>query len=280
MMLRDTPRGLPVSRGSERRTARAGVEPARRGAQLASARRVRTLAFGVIVDPNISRPLPFAGLSYVDFNLFGTGSAVQRLLRRHVRAAGVLRSVDCAGSRWQLAGRAFGIASSYNDRAFVARPRAIRRNIRQRPAHASVWLLRPLTPRLSLRVGYDLDYTHFTRSDADRVRLRRPGGSGCARRCGSALDAQRAGWDAIGLVEAARAAAAGAPGAAPSPASIGRRHARLPALRRLDRAIGHRVSPRLVARVEAAGWAGTTSTGSAGIRSAPSTIGCMAIRRR
>ena len=32
------------------------------------------LAFGAIVDPNISRPLPFAGLSYVDFDLFGTGT--------------------------------------------------------------------------------------------------------------------------------------------------------------------------------------------------------------
>ena len=36
--------------------------------------RVRTLAGGVIIDPNISRPLPFAGISYVDFNLFGTGT--------------------------------------------------------------------------------------------------------------------------------------------------------------------------------------------------------------
>ena len=38
--------------------------------------RVRTLAAGVIIDPNISVPLPFAGISYVDFNLLDTGTQV------------------------------------------------------------------------------------------------------------------------------------------------------------------------------------------------------------
>ena len=81
--------------------------------------RVRTLAFGVIVDPNISQPLPFAGISYLDFNLFGTGTQFNGFFGgSYGQLAFSVPSLR--GSRWQLAGRAFGIASSYNDRAFAA----------------------------------------------------------------------------------------------------------------------------------------------------------------
>ena len=71
VMLRDTPEGyryLKRSRSTGEGTVQAEPEIAGR------ANRVRTLAVGVILDPNISVPLPFAGLSYVDFNLFGTGT--------------------------------------------------------------------------------------------------------------------------------------------------------------------------------------------------------------
>ncbi|HXG57327.1 MAG TPA: hypothetical protein VNJ03_18245, partial [Vicinamibacterales bacterium] len=77
VMLRDTAEGYRYLT-RERRPARPGIEgaapvpPVPEVAERAD--RVRTLAAGVIIDPNISRPLPFAGLSYVDFNLFGTGS--------------------------------------------------------------------------------------------------------------------------------------------------------------------------------------------------------------
>ena len=72
VMLRDTPEGYrylkrDVSDGG--RPATPDVDRA-----VAARDRVRTLVGGVIVDPNISVPLPFAGLSYVDFNLFGTGT--------------------------------------------------------------------------------------------------------------------------------------------------------------------------------------------------------------
>ena len=78
---------------------------------------MRTLAGGVIIDPNISRPLPFAGISYVDFNLFGTGSQLSLFFGgAYAQLAFSMPSVK--GSRWQLAGRAFGIAASYNDRSF------------------------------------------------------------------------------------------------------------------------------------------------------------------
>jgi hypothetical protein len=37
---------------------------------------IRTAVFGMIVDPNITTPLPFAGLSYVDLDVLGTGAQV------------------------------------------------------------------------------------------------------------------------------------------------------------------------------------------------------------
>ena len=86
--------------------------------------RIRTLAFGVIVDPNISQPLPFAGLSYVDFNLFGTGTQFSGFFGGSYGQL-AFSAPSLRGTRWQLAGRAFGIASSYNDRAFEQRPRAV-----------------------------------------------------------------------------------------------------------------------------------------------------------
>ena len=89
---------------------------------------MRTLAFGVIVDPNIIAPLPFAGLSYVDFNLFGTGAQFNGFFGgTYGQLAFSVPSLR--GSRWQLAGRAFGIASSYNDRAFVGGREQYDRNI-------------------------------------------------------------------------------------------------------------------------------------------------------
>ena len=160
VMLRDTAEGFrylkrePGARTASGEAGAVAVEVANRSS------RVRTLAAGVIIDPNISIPLPFAGLSYVDFNLFNTGTQLNGFFGgSYAQLAMSVPSI--AGSRWQLAGRAFGIASSYNDRSFRAGREIYEENVRQRPAHASVWLLRPLTSRLSLRVGYDLDYTRL-----------------------------------------------------------------------------------------------------------------------
>jgi hypothetical protein len=156
VMLRDTPHGYRYLQRVDPASPSAAVERVLAG----RADRVRTLAAGVIVDPNITRPLPFAGLSYVDFNLLGTGSQLNAFVGgTYGQLAFSIPSI--AGGRWQLAGRAFGIASAYNDRAFVNGRERYDEDIRQRPAHASVWLLRPLTPRISVRIGYDLDYTHF-----------------------------------------------------------------------------------------------------------------------
>jgi hypothetical protein len=191
VMLRDTPQGyryLRRERGSG--GAAAPPEPAVAG----RANRVRTLVAGVIIDPNISVPLPFAGLSYVDFNLFGTGTQLNAFFGgTYGQLAFAVPSLG--RSRWQLAGRAFGIASSYNDRSFVNGRERYDENVRQRPAHAAVWLLRPLTPRISMRIGYDLDYTHLAAGDATAPAFAVPADQ-IVHGARAALDAQRDGWNA------------------------------------------------------------------------------------
>lgn len=190
VMLRDTPEGFRYLR-REAGEGGATVEPP---TVAGKANRVRTVAVGVIVDPNISRPLPFAGLSYVDFDLFGTGTQLNGFFGgTYGQLAFSVPSLG--GTRWQLAGRAFGIASSYNDRVFIEGREQYEQNIRQRPAHASTWLLRPLTPRITVRVGYELDYTHFGRSDLTAAGFDVPSAQ-VAHAARVALEGQRAGWNA------------------------------------------------------------------------------------
>jgi hypothetical protein len=190
VMLRDTSEGyryLKRSRPGPAGTVQAEPEVAGR------ASRVRTLAFGVILDPNISIPLPFAGLSYVDFNLFGTGTQLSVFFGgTYGQLAFSVPSIG--GSRWQLAGRAFGIASSYNDRSFVNGREIYAENIRQRPAQASVWLLRSVTPLISVRLGYDLDYTRLTAGDLTSPTFTVPANQ-VVHGARLALDAQRRGWN-------------------------------------------------------------------------------------
>ena len=130
VMLRDTPEGYPLPRagsgapggagGRQRRRRSRGASPESRRAASA---RSRSASSSIRTS---RRPLPFAGLSYVDFNLFGTGTQFNGFFGgTYGQLAFSVPSLG--GTRWQLAGRAFGIASSYNDRAFVQRPRAVRR---------------------------------------------------------------------------------------------------------------------------------------------------------
>ncbi len=191
VMLRDTPQGYRYLR-RERGPggAVAPPEPAIAG----RADRVRALAAGVIIDPNISVPLPFAGLSYLDFNLFGTGTQLNAFFGgTYGQLAFAVPSLG--RSRWQLAGRAFGIASSYNDRSFLNGLEQYDENLRQRPAHAAVWLLRSLTPRISMRIGYDLDYTHLAAGDVTAPAFVVPADQ-IVHGARLALDAQRDGWNA------------------------------------------------------------------------------------
>ena len=188
VMLRDTPQGFRYLRRERTSETAATGEPV----VAAASTRVRTLALGAILDPNISRPLPFAGLSYVDFDLFRTGTQLNAFFGgTYGQVAFSVPSLF--GSRWQLAGNAFGIASSYNDRAFEAGREIYARNITQRPAHASVWALRAITPRLSMRAGYDLDYTQYGASELTAAGFTVPADQ-VAHSLRLALQGQRAGW--------------------------------------------------------------------------------------
>ena len=186
MMLRDTPEGYRYLK----KTANATTEtPSIAG----RADRVATIAGGVIVDPNISIPLPFAGFSYVDFNFLGTGSQVNVFFGgTYGQLAMSVPSI--ARTRWQLGGRAFAIATSYNDRSFENGREQYALDIRQRPAAMSVWVLRPLTSRISFHAGYELDYTHLAAGEqTDPLFVVPPDQVVHGLRV--SLDAQRAGWN-------------------------------------------------------------------------------------
>jgi hypothetical protein len=193
IMLRDTPTGYRYLERTSATSAEReeGIAPVRVTVAEPSTR-IRTLAGGVIIDPNISVPLPFAGLSYVDFDLFGTGTQLNAFFGgSYAHVAFSMPSV--AGSRWQLAGRAFGIASSYNDRAFRNGTEIYDENLRQRPAHASAWLLRPVSPRVSLRVGYEFDYTRLQSAAETSPAFAVPANQ-IVHGLRLALEGQRAGW--------------------------------------------------------------------------------------
>ena len=199
VMLRDTPAGFRYLAKAEsgkqpaeggERTAESGQPPVRVLAGRAT--RVRTFAFGVIVDPNISRPLPFAGVSYVDFDWFGTGAQFSGFFGGSYGQL-AFSAPSVRGTRWQLAGRAFGIATSYNDRAFENGREQYALDIRQRPAHAAVWLLRPLSPRTALRLEYAWDYNRYGRHDVTSPEFVVPRNQN-AHTIRIGLDAQRAGW--------------------------------------------------------------------------------------
>jgi hypothetical protein len=159
LMLRETPNGLRyLLRGRDERGS------AVRAVSASAGQRVRTAVFGVLLDPNINVPLPFAGFSYVDLNLFQTGAQLNAFF------GGTYGQVSwsvpsLAGTRWQVQGRAFGIAARYNDRSFRNGLERYEENITQRPAHVSAGVIRPLTRRVRVRASYELDYTAFDRAD-------------------------------------------------------------------------------------------------------------------
>ncbi len=188
VMLRETSKGYRYLRRDSPKAGTASSEPA----VAPPATHVRTAVAGVILDPDISVPLPFAGLSYVDFDWFGTGAQLDAFFGgTYGQLAFALPSLG--GTRWQLAARAFGIASSYNDRAFVHGREIYEQDIRQRPARASAWLVHPVGARASIRIGYDLDYTRFTAGEATASTFAVPPGQ-LVHGVRVAFDVQRAGW--------------------------------------------------------------------------------------
>jgi hypothetical protein len=158
VMLSDTASGFQYLR---RTRPTGGGEPTRETAGRAT--RVRAVAAGLLVDPGISRPLPFAGLSYADLDFLGKGAQVDGFFGGLFgRIAWAVPSV--AGSRWRAEGSAFAVLAAYNDRAFRAGVEHYDENLRQRPARLSIGVARPVAGAVRLRAGYELDYTRLAAS--------------------------------------------------------------------------------------------------------------------
>jgi len=159
VMLRDTPQGYrflvpnkTVTGADVRRVSPATVD------------RIVTAILGGLFDPNISVPLVFAGVSYVDFNLFKTGTQVNAFFGgTYARLS--WSTPPFLASRWRVAGDGSGVAFAYNDRAFQGGLERYEENIRQRPSQFSVALLGTIRPTLRVRAGYELDYTRYAAAD-------------------------------------------------------------------------------------------------------------------
>ena len=155
VMMRDTPEGLRYlvrrGNGGERSMITRGGHT------------IRSIIGGVVDDPGISRPLAFAGLSYVNLDLFGRGAQL------NVFFGGVFGQVSwsvpsIAGSRWQAHGSAFAIAAQFTDRVFRNGREQYAENLRQQPGYASAGVFRPLTPRVRVSFDYVFDRTAFERT--------------------------------------------------------------------------------------------------------------------
>ena len=160
VMLRETPEGFRylerTGKGAD--AARHPGQPLRVAA--GKAQRVRTVAVGVLVDPNIDHPLPFAGLSYLDFNFLRTGTQLNAFFGgAFAQLAFAVPSLG--GTRLQLHGGGFATVAEYNDRSFRNGIEIYDEDVRQRPARFALGLLHPLGPRWRARADYELGYTRY-----------------------------------------------------------------------------------------------------------------------
>jgi len=155
VMMHDTPGGLRylVGRGAS----------GDRFVETRATHSIRSLIGGVVVDPNISRPLAFAGISYVNLDVLGRGAQVNIFFGGVFgQASWTIPSI--AGTKWQAHGSAFGIAARYTDRVFRNGREQYAENLLQRPAYVSGGVLRSLTPRMRATFDYTLDATALERT--------------------------------------------------------------------------------------------------------------------
>ena len=155
VMLRETDDGL---RYLVRRNGTGARSIAARGNQT-----VRSLIGGVLVDPHISRPLSFAGLSYVNLDLFGRGAQL------NVFFGGVFGQASWAiptfaGTKWQAHGKVSVIGAQYSDRVFRNGREQYSENLLQQPGYVSIGVLRSLTPRVRFTADYSLAITALERT--------------------------------------------------------------------------------------------------------------------
>ena len=159
VMLRETPEGLRyLTRGSgdDARSVASG-----------GSHTIRSVIGGVIVDPNISVPLPYAGISYINLDVRGSGAQL------NVFFGGVFGQVSwtlpsIAGTKWQAHGSGFGIAAHYSDRVFRSGREQFPESLLEQAQWATVGVLRSLTPRLRAIVDYAFDVTTLDRTSDTR----------------------------------------------------------------------------------------------------------------
>ena len=193
IMLRETPDGLRYL--LRRQGASRSVEPQ-------AGHSVRSLVGGVLIDPNITVPLVFAGISYVNLNVLNRGAQLNVFFGgTYGQASWSIPSI--AGTRWQAHGSGFGIAVRYSDRVFRGGREQYSEELAQRPAVLSIGVLRPLTPRLRATFDYELNVTTLQQSGATASVLRVPPtivNHGVV----VAIDAERGAWSARGWWNPAR----------------------------------------------------------------------------
>jgi hypothetical protein len=174
VIVRDGPGGAQYLRRRPGGGGEGAGGPVREPAGKAAA--VRTVAVGVLVDPNIGDPLPFAGAGYTDFDVFGSGTQLTAFL------AGAFAQVSWSapslrGGRWGLQVSGFASLVEYNDRVFRDGLERYDENLRQRPARVSAELGRPLSATWRLRAGYELDAVLLGRSELTVAGFRAPADS-------------------------------------------------------------------------------------------------------
>jgi hypothetical protein len=163
---------------------------------------VWSVAAGALLDPNIDRPLPFAGLSYLDFDVLGTGAQMSAFAAGpFLQAAVAVPSIG--GPGLQLHASAFASLIRYNDRAFRAGRERYGENLRQRPLRASLTALRRLGERTRLRAGYELDALHLGRTDTTADAFVLPD-SPVAHGLRLGLEWEQGGWSAVASTGIAR----------------------------------------------------------------------------
>jgi hypothetical protein len=196
VLLRDTPDGYrflvpqPAVGGAPRRLLPSNRE------------HVTTAVVGSLFDPNISVPLVFAGVSYVDFNLFRTGTQLNAFFGgTYGRLSWATRPF--IANRWRLAGDASGLALSYNDRAFRGGVEHYEENIHQRPAQVSLATVGTIAPAVRLRAGYELTYTRYTPAETTAANFLVPA-STPVHGVRIVLEAEHGPWNATAWSSAAR----------------------------------------------------------------------------
>jgi hypothetical protein len=195
VMLRETAEGWRYLRRAAHAPVAAGTPAPARRVAAPPATRVRSVAVGLLVDPNISRPLPFAGLSYLDFDFLGTGAQVNAFAAGpFLQAAWTVPSLGSPD--WRLHGSAFASLVRYHDRAFRQGIERFDENLRQRPLRGTLAVVRRLGATSRLRLAYEGEAILLEPADTTSPEFRLPADA-VSHGLRFGVEWERAGWTAV-----------------------------------------------------------------------------------